>query len=86
MLYIGCADAGPLDQCMLLFFGSKSSKRADYHTEMNSKIFSHWCETKVFFQLWPMQPSLSRFLTESNVTLFYMKTVRDQQLHGTKHG
>ena len=33
--HIGCADTGLLDQCMLLFRGSKSNKSVDYHTEMN---------------------------------------------------
>ena len=47
LYHIGCADTGLLDQCMLLFRGSKSSKSADYHTGMNWAGFSHWCEKKV---------------------------------------
>ena len=33
---------------MPLFRGSKSNKSADYHTEMNWDVFSHWCPKKVF--------------------------------------
>lgn len=39
---------GLLEGCLLLFRGSKSNSNADYHTEMNWEVFSHWCETKVF--------------------------------------
>ena len=46
--HIGCAETGLLDNCLLLFRGSKSNIDADYHTEMNWDVFSHWCETKVF--------------------------------------
>ena len=48
MSHRGCADTGLLDQCMLLFGGSKSNKSADYHTEINRDVLSHSCETKVF--------------------------------------
>ena len=46
--HIGCAETGLLDGCMLLFRGSKSNKNADYHSEMNWNVLSHWCETTVF--------------------------------------
>lgn len=36
---------------MILYRGSKSNKDADYHSEMNWDILSHWCETKVFFAI-----------------------------------
>ena len=46
--HIGCTGTGLLDNCMLLFRGSKSNKSAEYHNEMNWDVFSHWRETKVF--------------------------------------
>ena len=46
--HIGCAETGLLDGCMLLVRGSKSNKSADYHSEMNWNVFSHWCESTVF--------------------------------------
>ena len=46
--HIGCAETGLLNECMLLFGGSKSNKTADCHSEMNWNVFCHWCETKVF--------------------------------------
>ena len=58
----GCADIGLLDQCMLLFRGSKSNKSADYHAEMNWDVFSHWCETKAF-------PSIAATSVKSVVAL-----------------
>ena len=46
--HIGSAETGLLPNCLLLFRGSKSNKSADYHTEMNWNVFSHWCRNKVF--------------------------------------
>ena len=46
--HIGCAKTGLLDECMQLFRESKSNKSADYHSEMNWIVFSHWCKTTVF--------------------------------------
>ena len=46
-----CAETVLLEEFGLLFRGSKSSKSADYHTEMNWNVFSHWCECKVFPKL-----------------------------------
>ena len=40
--------SGLLEGCMLLYRGSKSNQSADYHSEMNWDVFSHWCNTKVF--------------------------------------
>lgn len=39
---------GLLENCLLLFQGSKSDKNSDYHSEMNWLVFSDWCENKVF--------------------------------------
>ena len=49
--HIGYAETGLLDQCMILFRGSKSNKSADYHTELNWDVFSHCCETKLFLSI-----------------------------------
>ena len=49
--HIGCAETLLLDNCLLLFRDSKSNKDANYHTEMNWEVFSHWCETKVFLAI-----------------------------------
>ena len=46
--YVGSAESGLLENCLLLFRGSKSNKFSDYHTEMNWFVFSNWCESKVF--------------------------------------
>ena len=46
--HVGCAETGLLENCLLMFRGSKSNKSSDYHTEMNWDVFSHWCDTKVF--------------------------------------
>ena len=46
--HVGCAETGLLDECMLLFRGSKSNKSADYHSEMNWNVFSDWCESTIF--------------------------------------
>ena len=35
LCHIGCAETGLLEECGLLFRGSKSNKSADCHTEMN---------------------------------------------------
>ena len=45
---IGCDDTGLLDNCQLLFRGSKSNKSSDCHTEISWDVFRHYCETKVF--------------------------------------
>ena len=45
---IGSPETGLLEQSMLLFRGSKSSKSSDYQSEMNWDVFIHWCETVVF--------------------------------------
>ena len=45
--HIGCAETGLLDECLLLFKGSKSKKNSDYFSEMNWSVLSHWCETTV---------------------------------------
>ena len=45
---IGCAETGLLNECSLLFRGSKSNKNSDYHSEIKWNVFSHWCETTVF--------------------------------------
>ena len=46
--HIGCTETGLLDECLLLFRGSKSNKNSEYHSEMNWNVFSRWCETTVF--------------------------------------
>ena len=46
--HIGCAETGLLDNCLLLFRGSKSNKAADYRSEMNWNVFSDWCKQKIF--------------------------------------
>ena len=51
LCHVGSKDVGLLEDCMLLFRGSKSSKSSDYHTEMNWNVFSHWYEFKVFLSL-----------------------------------
>ena len=48
VIHVGCAETGFLGTSLLLFRGPKSNKDADYHTEMNWEVFSHWCETTVF--------------------------------------
>ena len=69
LFHIGCADTGLLDQCMLLFRGSKSNKSADYHTEMKWEVFSHCCGTKAF-------PSIAANSAKSVVVL-------DRAIHHT---
>ena len=34
-----------------MFWGSKSNKSSEYHTEMNWDVFSRWCDTKVFLKM-----------------------------------
>ncbi len=46
--HIGSAETRLLEDCLLLFRGSKSNKSSDYHTEMNWSVFSSWCESRVF--------------------------------------
>ena len=46
--HVGCSDTSLLDNCLLLFQGSKSNKSSDYHTEINLSVFSDWCQSKVF--------------------------------------
>ena len=46
--HIGCAETRLLDNCLLLFRGSKSNEDSNNQTEMNWDFFSHLCETKVF--------------------------------------
>ena len=41
-------ELGLLENCLLLFRGSKSNKSSDYHTEMNWFVFGNWCESKIF--------------------------------------
>ena len=50
---VGSADDpnGFLKASFLLFRGSKSSKRADYHTEMNADEFIDWIKTEVVVNL-----------------------------------
>ena len=50
---VGSADDpnGFLKASFLLFRGSKSSKRADYHTEMNADEFVDWIKTEVVVNL-----------------------------------
>lgn len=45
---LGHPNTGLLDQYLILLCGSKSSKSADCHAEINWDLFRHWCETKVF--------------------------------------
>ena len=45
--HIGYAETELLDECLLLFKGSRSNKNPDYHSEMNCSVFSNWCETNV---------------------------------------
>ena len=45
---VGSAESGLLENCLLLFRGSKSSKPSYYHTEMNWSMFSDCCESRVF--------------------------------------
>ena len=47
LCHIGSPGTGLLDNCIVLFRGSKSNKQADYHLEMNWNVFSNWCETIV---------------------------------------
>ena len=42
--HVGSAEAGLLDDCLLMFGGSKSNKSSDYHSKMNWDLFSHWCD------------------------------------------
>ena len=51
LCHIGSPHIGLLDNCILLFRGSKSNKKADYHSEMNWNVFSNWCETVVFLKI-----------------------------------
>ena len=46
--HVESAETGLLDNCLLMFRGSKSNKSSDYHSEMNWDVFSHWCDSKVF--------------------------------------
>ncbi len=46
--HIGCAETGLMEGYLLLFRGSKSLQDSDYYSEMNWKVFSHWCEQKGF--------------------------------------
>ena len=48
LFHIGSPDTGLLDNCILLFRGSKSNMQADYHSETNWNVFINWCETVVF--------------------------------------
>ena len=53
LLYIGCAETELLDECMLLFRGSKNNKSVYYRSEMNWHVLSHWCETRVLSKQQP---------------------------------
>ena len=48
VFHIGCAETGLLEDCLLMFRGSKPNKSSDYHSEMNWDVFSHWCDSEVF--------------------------------------
>ena len=46
--HLGSEATGLLHNCLLCFRGRKSKQDSDYHTEMNSTVFLHWFEHKVF--------------------------------------
>ena len=59
---LGFAESGLLENCLLLFRGSKSNNSSDYHTEMKWFVFSDWCESKVF-------PAMKRIMQKSVLVL-----------------
>ena len=59
---VGYAESGFLENCLLLFRGSKSNKSSDYHTKMNWFVFVGWNESKVF-------PAMKRTMEKSVLAL-----------------
>ena len=58
--HIGSKETGLLDGAFLLFRGKKSKKTSDYHTEMNSDVFLHWMDNKVFPRIQKISSELDR--------------------------
>ena len=76
--HIRCDDSSLLAERML-FYGSKSNNSADYHTEINWDVFSHWCEAKVF-------PSIAAIGVNSVVVIdkaTYQNTLDEQDKRPT---
>lgn len=49
--HVGSSSCGLVDNGLLLFEGSKSSKSSDYHSEMNAHVFLHWMDMKILPKL-----------------------------------
>ena len=60
--HVGSAESGLLENCLLLFRGSKSNQSSDYHTEMNWSVLINWCESKIF-------PAIKRTMQKSVLVL-----------------
>ena len=45
--HVGSSGTGLVPEALLMFRGSKASKSADYHSEMNTEVFMNWLEKKV---------------------------------------
>lgn len=46
--HLGCSETGILEDCLLVFKGSKSNNSSDHPTEMNWDVFGHRCYKKSF--------------------------------------
>jgi hypothetical protein len=49
--HLDSAETSLLDGCLLLCNGAKSNNNADYHSEIDAKVFLDWLQKKVFLRM-----------------------------------